>query len=392
MAVADGLLARFRPVAGLTPDQITALARAADAFGNGRIEVTARGSVQVRGLSDDTEEDFRAALDAAGLSARTGVSIEYSPIAGEDPEEILDPLPLAKAIEAACDKALARGPLSPKLSIVLDSGGQVSLGGFKADIRLVAREDGWQMAVGGAFVGVFTEGAVPGAVADILRQLQAIGPRARGSDVASARSSLLRRKPVSISRHPQARLTPMDPGFRRDSEAWVSGLALTGSKTALRIGLPYGQIRAEQLSGLARLMETHGVAEARPAPERTLVLIGASESLAPALHALGFGACAFPLCSGAEASEHGIIHAADLARALAAVAPDLANGSVHLHVSTCAKGCAYAGRPGIILTGDMLGVYGGETQKPFARLDPAAIEAGLVSIAAQIRDDLQSGA
>lgn len=376
MAVADGLLARFRPVAGLTPKQIAGLAQAANAFGSGRIEITARGNIQIRGLSAQTEADFRTTLDAMSIEAQTGVSIEHSPIAGGDPEEIRDPLPLARALKAICAEAQSAGPLSPKLSIVLDSRGQISPGPFKADIRLRAHPEGWELSVGGQLTGVYDEEAIPAAVADILGRLQAIGPRARGHDLSPLR------------------VAAGDDGSDTREQTNINGaIHLKGGRRALRVTLPYGQVMAEQFSSLARLMESHGVSEAWPAPERTLVLIGAeSQDLYPALLSLGFGGSGFPLCSGAEVSEHGIIHAADFARALAAAAPDLAEGRVHLHVATCAKGCAHKGRPGIMLSGDMLHVYDGETQKPFARLDPRAIEAGLVLIAAQIRDGLNSGA
>lgn len=364
-------------MAGLTPKQIAGLARAAEAFGSGRIEITARGNIQIRGLSAQTEADFRAALETVSITAQSGVSIEHSPIAGADPEEIRDPLPLARVLTSICAEAQASGPLSPKLSIMLDSGGQISTGPFKADIRLSARAEGWELSVGGQLTGVLDEEAIPAAVADILGRLQAIGPRARGQDLSPSRVA-----------------AASDDGSDTGEQTNLNGaILLKGGRRALRVTLPYGQVMAEQFSSLARLMESHGVSEAWPAPERTLVLIGAeSEDLYPALRSLGFGGSGFPLCSGAEVSEHGIIHAADFARALAAVAPELAEGRMHLHVSTCAKGCAHKGRPGIMLSGDTLHVYDGETQKPFARLDPRAIEAGLVSIAAQIRDGLNSGA
>ena len=415
MEVADGLLARFRPTRGFTPSQVEALGRAAEAFGNGRVEITARGSMQVRGLSQETEDGFRGALDAAAIEAKTGVAIEISPIAGEDPEEVRDPVPLAETLGHVCAEALTRGALSPKLSIVLDSGGQVSLSGFKADIRLTAHADGWKMTVGRQAVGTLSEDKAPAAIADVLGQLQALGPRARGSDLGHGDTQ---RWPKHRSTpHPtSASLRPPSPSrgegdsvdvaaYEPPSPLEGEGLGVRGAAVlaknavfilkldikALRLTLPFGQLRGEQLVELAHLMDAHGVAEARPAPERALVLIGADERLSPALFALGFGASGFPLCSGAEAVEGGVIHAADVARAFAGAAADLMDGSVHLHVSTCAKGCAYAGRPGIVLAGNDLAIYRGAAQKPFARLDPGAIEAGLVLLARRIRKGRKPG-
>ena len=50
MRTGDGLLARLRPEdCRLTLAQLRAVARGADTFGNGILEVTARGSLQIRG-------------------------------------------------------------------------------------------------------------------------------------------------------------------------------------------------------------------------------------------------------------------------------------------------------------------------------------------------------
>ena len=52
MATGDGLLARFRPDGTISLDAMAGLCDAARAHGNGIIEITSRGSIQVRGLTD----------------------------------------------------------------------------------------------------------------------------------------------------------------------------------------------------------------------------------------------------------------------------------------------------------------------------------------------------
>lgn len=386
MAVADGLLVRFRPVAeGFTPDQLEALANSASKYGNGLIEVTARGNVQVRGLTAATEQNFRMALDAAGIEAQTGVSIEISPIAGLDPKAVRDPRPLARAVRQVCDATLEKGPLSPKLSIVIVSGGQLLLDGLKADIRLIARHDCWILEVGGETIGSLAEAQAAEAVGLILAMLQDEGPSSRGMDLQlgriRAQLPFVDARPLTLTRPASYVLGP---------------ISLTDGGVALRIGLPFGQVKSAQLLALARSMRQYGVVDARPAPDRTLALTGfdssAMQALSPALAAHGFwtrqdvGASRLTLCSGAEKSEIGIIQAAELAMALFAVAPDLIDGSFHIHVSTCAKGCPHAGRPGIMLCGNALTHYRGATQKPFASLDPGAMEASIVDLAARIRE------
>jgi precorrin-3B synthase len=390
MAVADGLLARFRPEAGLSPDQLNALADAAETHGNGLIEVTARGNLQVRGLSESSAPLFRQALSASGIAAQPSPAIEISPLAGDDPKAITDPRPLAHALRAVCNDALTHGDLSPKLSIVLVTGGQILLDGLKADIRLIARLGGWAFELGSDTLGELDEANVPAAVAVILDALQAEGPRARASDLVAL--------PIAAKIE---KLRPLAHSSVRPASYMVGPLSLSGHAPALRVGLPFGQVRARQVRDLAQIMAEQDVTEARTAPDRSLVLIGFESStlrdLAPALARVGYWTrpdatgVKLSICSGAEDTDTGVIQAAELAQAFYSAAPELIDGSFHIHVSTCAKGCPHAGRPGIVLDGSQLTLYRAPNAKPLATLDPAAIETGIVSLANRIRDTRQSG-
>jgi precorrin-3B synthase len=51
MVTGDGLLARITPSSPISLDAFVTLCEAAQAHGNGIMEVTQRGSLQVRGLS-----------------------------------------------------------------------------------------------------------------------------------------------------------------------------------------------------------------------------------------------------------------------------------------------------------------------------------------------------
>ncbi|WP_404404995.1 precorrin-3B synthase [Pelagibacterium halotolerans] len=385
MQTADGLLARFRPQGGaLTPAQLAALADAAEAFGNGRIEVTARGNLQVRGLRDETVSPLRAAFDDAGIAAVTGIAIEISPIAGRDPKETADPRPLAQALKPVCDAALARAPLSPKLAITILSGGQIRLDNLKSDIRLIAQAEGWVLETGGQTLGQLDEADVPETVDALLSRLQARGPRARGTDLEA---------PELRTALPH--LHPAPPAFTQPVYFSMGPLALADGEPGLRIGVPFGQDKAGSLRTLAKTLEAHGVDAVTPAPDRTLVLTGfdsaALQALSPAVAALGYWTrpnaegAALTLCSGAEASKNGVIHAADVATAFLATAPDLIDGSFHIHVSTCAKGCAYPGRPGLMLTGNRLVLHGEGAENPLALLDPNAIEEAIADLALRAR-------
>ena len=70
METGDGLLARVRASGGrLALDQAAAVAEGALACGNGAISLSARGNLQVRGVSEETLPDLQARLAAAGVLA-----------------------------------------------------------------------------------------------------------------------------------------------------------------------------------------------------------------------------------------------------------------------------------------------------------------------------------
>ncbi|MCA0016306.1 precorrin-3B synthase, partial [Mesorhizobium sp. B294B1A1] len=144
MQTGDGLLVRLNPVAGgpssggLSPKLLIGLAESALRHGNGIMEVTARGSLQIRGLTAESATLLAKEVDALGIVVRTGVPVESGPLAGIDPQEIVDPRPLAERIRVATDEAGLAQRLGPKVSVVVDGGGQLTMDAVVADVRLVA--------------------------------------------------------------------------------------------------------------------------------------------------------------------------------------------------------------------------------------------------------------
>jgi precorrin-3B synthase len=87
METGDGLLVRLNPVdSSITPVQLAEIARAAGRFGNGMLEITARGSLQIRGLTDASARLLADFVDGLGIDVRTGVPVETAPLAGLDPQ------------------------------------------------------------------------------------------------------------------------------------------------------------------------------------------------------------------------------------------------------------------------------------------------------------------
>jgi len=154
MQTGDGLLLRLSPATGgLSPNQLSALCESAGRHGNGTVEVTARGSFQFRGFDPASAARFADDVAASGVQVRTGVPVDVGPLAGLDPAEIADPRPLADAILAGIDAGGLRDRLGPKVSVVVDGGGAISLDTIAADVRLTAEriDDGvmWRLAIAG---------------------------------------------------------------------------------------------------------------------------------------------------------------------------------------------------------------------------------------------------
>src|SRR5262249_8380048 len=68
MESGDGLIARVRPWCGaFSLGQMRGLAAIAEYLGNGHIDLTRRGNLQIRGLSEDGLPELHNALDCLGL-------------------------------------------------------------------------------------------------------------------------------------------------------------------------------------------------------------------------------------------------------------------------------------------------------------------------------------
>src|SRR5215218_8158350 len=141
-AADDGGLARLRLPGGfLTARQVEALAVAAEELGDGRLDITSRGNVQLRGLGDACAAPLAAALHDAGLlpSERHERirNIVASPLAGLDGLPTADVGGWTRALDGLlCGSDRATG-LSGRFLFALDDGrGDVAALG--ADVTLLA--------------------------------------------------------------------------------------------------------------------------------------------------------------------------------------------------------------------------------------------------------------
>lgn len=361
MQTGDGLLVRLRPIApALTADDLLALTDLARIHGNGLIEITARGNLQLRGLTEASVSHLAAGLAAAGIVPQTGVAIEIPPLAGVDPSEIADAAPLADALREAISEASFT--LAPKLAIVVDGGGRLCLADMVADLRLdaVFAEGGvvWRLSVGGDRQGATPVALLPedsvldGAVA-VIAALAAIGPAARGRDLDAVAltktmgATLMQTVPATISTHPL-------------------GAHRIGSETVLGLAPAYGQMHADRLAALVLGLSACGAVEYRLAPHRSLLVRGLSDETLAAARACadrnGFWNTDkapgrnISICAGAAGCASASFDTRVAADALVAEAGVLLDGSVDMHISGCPKGCAHPAGAAVTLCGTAAGV------------------------------------
>jgi precorrin-3B synthase len=350
METGDGYLARLVP-SGETIDfdAFQKLCAAARAHGNGIIEITPRGSIQVRGLRSSSISAFGTAVRALDI-ATDGVPITIDPLAGLDPNEANDAGTLAGALRIAQAQAPFAARLGPKVSVVIDGGTTLHLDLLDADIRL--RPDGQRVhvmlgrdAFQAAYLGAVARSQVTAITLRILKIVAQRGREARARDLiradglAAFRSAL---GPLAID----ASLPPPRP-----PSVTIGMHRLRGDHVALGIGVAFGHTDADTLDALIDAAKTAGARGLRAAPERTLLVIGvaaeAASSLTTTAERLGFVTRVddprrhIATCAGAPICAAGQIPARALAPMIATAAADLLDGSFVLHLSGCGKGCAY---------------------------------------------------
>jgi precorrin-3B synthase len=387
MPTGDGLLVRLMPTAPIALDRFIALCEAAHTHGNGTLEVTARGSLQVRGLTPHSAPLFASAVATLEIAANDGVQVIADPLAD-------DAGALATSVRDAI--AAAELALAAKVSVVIDSGGRLHLDALTADVRLRATGTRLHVSLGGDAASAAPLGTiVPERAADVavelLRVIARQGPTARAVDVLRDHGIAAFRAAVAAGVSPAAKLPQRPP-----AEAIGRHPSRDGS-VALGLTLAFGHSRTDALCELARIAASHGARSARPAPGRALLLIGVGEqnahALATAAEHLGFvvraddSRRAIVACPGKPACASGLI----AARALAAeIAPQLPPQNGTIHISGCAKGCAHPAPAALTVVGTERGcgiVYNGSARAtPSRHVDSTDLASEILRIATPDRE------
>jgi precorrin-3B synthase len=408
MQTGDGLLARIALAGrGLTTKQFQQLCKAAQQHGNGVVEVTQRGNLQIRGLSAASAPRFLETLTALGIEDAGAVPMVASPLAGLDPHELTNAQLLVDDLRIALKRTELPALLDRKVSVAIDAGGALHLDSISADVRLRAIRHQtrllWDVALGGNANDSTSLGAVAPehATAVVVRLLLVTaehGPDARARTV-------LRRSGLEAFRASLSDYLLPNPAVPPRRAAEPIGLHGTSDGLmAVGLGLAFGgEIGA--LTELSIAAAGMGAREIRPAIGRMLFAVGLSEYAAQDLlkvaQRLGLVVRSDDprrqiwACAGAPICASGEIAARALAPRVAEALAPLLDGSIDLHISGCSKGCAHGGPAALTIvgTGGRCGIIigGSSRSMPVAELAPEELPAGLARLAREVRVARQEG-
>ena len=317
MMSGDGLIVRVRPRLGrLGADQTLGLCETARHFGNGIIDLTSRANLQLRGIADDDHQAVLAALLALDLldttpelESRRNITITPFWQAGDINLQLHNDL---------CARLGELPDLPAKMGFAIDSGPHPVLGDGSADFRFEAG------ATGGLILRLdglaWGRPVTPQTAIDTLIET-AIWYCDTGGAPAKRMKHHVRTTPPPDTWVEKA---PASPGKRLAPGTIPMGMVF---------GAAFGSLDADTLSAL---MTDSQATALRVSPWRMFLLENArpcarhgyiTDPADPTLRAHA--------CPGAPACGVATVETRRLARALAPRHPD------GLHVSGCAKGCAY---------------------------------------------------
>ncbi|PWC90335.1 precorrin-3B synthase [Azospirillum sp. TSH100] len=402
MRVGDGFLLRVRVPAGVLPvEHARRIAELGDRYGNGLIDLSQRGNLQLRGIAADGLEPVTDALRGMGYVSGDAASeavrnVLCSPTAGLDPTAAMDVRGVARTLDARLAEDTALHDLPPKFGWLVCGGGIGHLADSGTDVRFDAVDgERFLVALGGTLATAAPLGLCrAGDVADVASALgrafldlraslpepprrmvglvAAIGIEAIGKRLSSLISPLPpAHAQTSFALTRQADLWSAESGERikvRGTHLMdVFGVAdpphpnlLPRGEKGSRGGevpafvttaFPFGRLTAATLAALAS-----ACAEIRITPWRALLLVAPSTDAQHVAHAHGAilshtdRRLKLTACSGMGGCDVGTTDTHATALAIAERAGPLLDPVRMVHVSGCAKGCAHPAIADVTLT------------------------------------------
>jgi precorrin-3B synthase len=382
----DGLLARLIPHEPITIAKLSALCAAAQEHGNGFVEVTQRGSLQIRGLNEASAPKFARVVAALQVGVDGPPSLLTSPLLGLDPGEPFQSSTLVGSLPGLFHRMQARlERLPPKVSVLIDGGGKLHLDAVSADIRLTAVEDCLlQVSLGGNGWDALPLGYVTldraAAIVEVLLEMLAVGSAgARAKDLVHQGTIQEVRHSLGNNLVEGGASSGSDAASRPSSNARapaepIGTHRLNGGTVALGFALPFGHTTAPVLKRIAEVAADHGATSIRPCPGRAVLAIGLSLPSANDLRevAAAEGFVVDPsdarrhvvACAGAPACASAQLATRQLAPEVARATQKLAGSSNIVHLAGCSKGCAHPGQAALTIVGPDRIILNGRASDP----------------------------
>jgi ferredoxin-nitrite reductase len=315
---AGSYMLRIRITAGeLTAAQAREISYIAYELGYGIADVTTRANIQVQGLSIENVPKALARLEAVGLNARqTGHdnvrNVFGHPLAGVDPDELIDTRPACQDITALFIGSREFADLPRKFNIAMCGRAEHGIHYWTQDLSFLAHQAddgsiGYRLLVAGnqgqnpqlgqhlpVFIRPEQVGLVTRAALQTFREL---GLREK-RDESRLRYLVDRIGIGGILEELQSRLDiPLQPCVREppppigydDLVGWFP--QRDAGRYAMGLCVPLGRLAWNQLEGLAVLAKRYGQGRLRTTPEQGLLVLdipsGFRDAAATAAAALG---------------------------------------------------------------------------------------------------------
>ncbi|MFL6600068.1 MAG: precorrin-3B synthase [Steroidobacteraceae bacterium] len=398
MQTGDGLLVRLIPHEPIDIAKLCSLCTAAEEHGNGIIEITQRGSLQIRGLHEGSVRGFARSVASLEIGTAEGPPLVTSPLLGLDPDEPFDCTAFVSSVRTALHRLRPNlESLGPKVTVLIDAGGQINLDAVSADIRLVATAGSLlQLSIAGngrtaTHLGYVANdpGRATASVENLLWYIANLGPAARAKDLTGDQE-------ISKLRSTLCDSLIDGPAPKRRSCAETVGVhRLISGKVARGFSLPFGHTTAGALRRFARAAADNGAPCIRPAPGRCLLAIGLSPAAADRLcetaiaedfivdaHDLRRNVVA---CAGAPACACAELATRELAPEIARAIRKWAGTRSIVHLSGCSKGCAHPGPAALTLVGpNRLIVNGRASDAPQRTISSAGVIADIERLCSEL--------
>ncbi|MGJ8525663.1 Precorrin-3B synthase [Halomonadaceae bacterium LMG 33818] len=380
MVTGDGLLVRLPPLdVFLDGKQWQRLMQLAAQEGNGLVEITQRGNMQLRGFDHASAAHFThklpfviplplplspvaiscepddKALHIFAYSPRFSRSTSPWSFVYRETQNTRDIALLARQLDAWLGQTTLT--FAPKCSIVIEHTGGWGYGSLPADVRLRIAHGRYWIGVGGTarearWYEVRSSHALMEAAKIVLASIAELGPYARGRDAAN--HPLLEEK-LHASAWVIKRCNSISNAIQCEGEHIALGQM---DDTHAVISLPFGASDVQALSALGEVCFFHDV-KLRLIPQRRLLLRGIqaekvlsfAEQVGYIVHDNDVRQRMFA-CQGAPGCASSYLNTREMATsAIPLMEKYASNNDKTLHISGCAKGCAHPAKATVTVVG-----------------------------------------